>query len=140
MSLADAYRTRVGHYPAMWMVWSDWGGPTGTFPTATMNAIKTRGMVPVVNWEPLNPSAPTDCANWSLDKIIDGSHDAYITAWAQAAKAYGGTVLVRFAHGQQEAGIWPRSWQGEPIRIAPAADATLRGAKVLCRMALSLNV
>ncbi|HEY5520798.1 MAG TPA: hypothetical protein VIK08_09075, partial [Candidatus Limnocylindrales bacterium] len=104
VAAVDAYKSSVGRAPALWAVWSDWGGANRAFPTSFMSALRTRGIVPMVNWQPIDPSHPTDCGNWSLDNIINGDHDAYIRQWAAAAKAYGGRVIVRFAHEMN--GYW----------------------------------
>jgi beta-mannanase len=98
LAAVDAYTSSVGRAPALWAVWSDWGGSNTAFPTSFMNGLRSRGIVPMVNWEPVDPANPTDCPNWSLDNIINGDHDSYIQAWATAAKAYGGRVILRFAH------------------------------------------
>ena len=96
-----------GHQPAIWSVWSDWGdtGDTahpGTGPFANIqpviDGLSAKGIVPQVYWEPLDPSNPTDCAHWSLQNIINGDHDPYIQAWAQAAATDGSPIILRFAH------------------------------------------
>ena len=104
IAAVDAYTAAAGRAPAVWAVWSDWGGPDQAFPTSFMNLLKQRHIVPMVNWEPVDPSAQTDCTNWSLDAMIKGNHDAYIRQWAQDAKNYGGTVILRFAHEMN--GYW----------------------------------
>jgi beta-mannanase len=102
----DTYKRNYGRYPAIWTVWSDWGAPSGSssFPATFMSKLRSHGIVPMVNWEPLNPSKQGDCAHWALDNIINGDHDAYIRKWAQAAKAYGGKILMRFGHEMN--GYW----------------------------------
>lgn len=99
----DAETAAIGRNPAIWTVWSDWGGPDRDFPTAFMNVLKGRGIVPMVNWQPTAPGSG-DCTLWSLDNILEGDYDAYIRQWALAAKAYGATVLLRFAHEMN--GYW----------------------------------
>ena len=105
MSNVDAVTAELGRQPATWSLWSDWGDAgSGPFPIVAANGLHARGIVPQVYWEPIDPSNQTDCADWSLANIINGGHDAYIRQWAQAAKAYGGTVLLRFAHEMN--GYW----------------------------------
>src|SRR5918998_6789957 len=91
----DANTAAVGRKPSIWSVWSSWGGADGEFPTPIMNVLKTRAIMPMVNWQPVDPSNRSDCTRWSLDNIIRGDHDAYITRWANAAKAYGNKVILR---------------------------------------------
>jgi glycosyl hydrolase family 26 len=102
----DAHINAVGGTPALWSVWSDWGGPDRDFPMAFMNELKSRDIVPMVFWQPSEPTSPgsSDCSKWSLDKILDGSHDAYIREWAAAAAQFGGRIILRFAHEMN--GYW----------------------------------
>ena len=55
------------------------------------------GTVPLIYWAPVDPADPGSPA-WTYNTILNGDHDAYITQFAQDAKAYGGRVLLRFAH------------------------------------------
>jgi hypothetical protein len=104
-AMLDAYTSSVGRAPAIWSIWSDWGnnGPetaTGSklFPTTMANTLRDRGIVPMIVWEPVNPGALTDCNNWSNAAVNSGMYDEYIRDWAQAAKDFGGRVLLRFMH------------------------------------------
>jgi len=94
----DDYKASVGSYPAVWGVWSSWGGPDKDFPTDFMNQLKQRDIVPMVVWTSDGPTAQSDCANWSLDTIINGDHDGYLRQWATDAKNFGGRVILRFDH------------------------------------------
>lgn len=104
LAAVDAFSSSVGRAPALWTVWSDWGGGDKDFPTSFMDGLKSRGIVPMVNWQPVDPANLSDCAHWSLDNIINGDHDPYLRAWATAAKQYGGRVILRFAHEMN--GYW----------------------------------
>ncbi len=55
------------------------------------------GTVPLIYWAPVDPADPGS-PDWTYNTILNGDHDAYITQFAQDAKAYGGRVLLRFAH------------------------------------------
>jgi beta-mannanase len=104
MSVVDGFTAAAGRTPATWSLWSDWGNASsGPFPIDAANGLLARGIVPMIYWEPVG-SDTNDCANWSLDTIIKGKHDAYIRQWAEAAKAYGGTIILRFAH--ENNGYW----------------------------------
>ena len=89
-----------GRMPAAWSVWSDWGGSNKEFPTELMDGLLARGVTPIVLWEPIDPSDPTnqDHPSYSYQSMIRGKYDAYVRAWAQAAKDWGHPVLLRFAH------------------------------------------
>lgn len=111
LSKLDAFRASIGgRRVATWTVWSQWGKPsTAAFPSETAEGIRQRGAVPMIWWEPISPddwSDPTYTRNLT---IADGTHDAYIREFADAAKAYGGTVLLRFAH-QPNSNYLPWGW------------------------------
>jgi mannan endo-1,4-beta-mannosidase len=100
-----------GRYPAIYALWSDWGAhPDDTsigsaFPTATVQQLASRGVTPMINWEPTHPDpAMQNCADWSLQSILSGKYDNYIKSWATEAKNFGGRVIVRFAHEMN--GYW----------------------------------
>lgn len=65
-----------------------------------LRTIARRGGVPQISWEPwdytggLNRPQPA----YSLQSIAAGRHDAYVRRWARDLAAYGGPVLLRFAH------------------------------------------
>ena len=104
LAAVEANRAAVGRYPAIWTVWSDWGGGDKDFPSGFIGSLRGLGITPMVNWQPIAPESVADCSLWSLDTIINGNHDAYIREWAMAAAASGGTVLVRLMHEMN--GYW----------------------------------
>src|SRR4051812_28346784 len=55
MATVDGYTTQVGRAPAIWALWSDWGGPDGAFPADAANGLRSKGIVPMINWEPIDP-------------------------------------------------------------------------------------
>lgn len=100
----DNFTMSVGRSPALWSIWSDWGGTDRAFPgTAFLDALRTRGVVPMIVWQPADP-AHYDSPSYRYDRIIAGYFDTYIRNWAQAAKAWGGRVILRFAHEMN--GYW----------------------------------
>lgn len=86
-------------YPAVWSMWSDWGSTTTKkFPTGPiMDKLKANGVAPMFFWQPVVPGQKYDF-RYRYETIVAGKHDKYIRNWAKAAKAYGGRVLLRFAH------------------------------------------
>lgn len=99
IATVDSLTDTIGRKPAMWVLWSQWGGAhSRAFPTAYVQALQSRNIQPVIWWEPVDPSNLGDPTYPRHKNIISGEHDAYIRQWARAAKAAGGTVLVRFAH------------------------------------------
>lgn len=100
----DAFTAATGRAPAIWSIWSDWGGGSASFPSTTLlTRLKLRGSVPMIIWQPVDPSVQ-DPATYAYARIIAGEYDAYITEWATAAKAWGRRVLIRFAHEMD--GTW----------------------------------
>lgn len=103
LAAVDAFANSVGRAPAIWSIWSDWGGANGPFPSTTMlNGLRDRGVAPMIMWQPTGPGY--EDGRYKLAKINKGNHDAYITEWARDAKAWGGKILLRFAHEMN--GYW----------------------------------
>ena len=93
----DAFSSLVGVPPAVVMWYQDWAHST-SFDTTGMTAVSSRGLMPMITWQPFDYSFGVSQPNYSLAKIADGTYDAYITQWAQGAKAYGKPFYLRFAH------------------------------------------
>src|SRR5262249_19103098 len=60
LSAVEAFKSSVGRYPATWTIWNDWGGPDNLFPTvnhpALMKRLALRDVVPLVFWQPVDPT------------------------------------------------------------------------------------
>jgi glycosyl hydrolase family 26 len=70
-----------------------------------MNNVRSHGSIPLVTWDPENPSVSGPVQpTYSLQNIINGNFDAYITRWAQDSKAWGHPYFLRFAHEMN--GYW----------------------------------
>jgi hypothetical protein len=94
----DSFTDSVGRRPATWTIWNDWGGPDSGFPDLTlMNGLAARHITPLIFWQPTDPTT-TKLAKYAYINIREGMFDKYIKHWAQAAKSYGHTILLRFAH------------------------------------------
>lgn len=80
----------------MWF--ADWEH-VAHFNTRQATAVRARGSVPEISWEPWDsskgPRVPQP--RYRLARIIDGSHDEYIHRWAREIAGYGGRVRIRFA-------------------------------------------
>ncbi len=96
MSQLDAFERDAGTSVAIVMLWNDWAG-NGTLDVAGLCAIADRGAVPLITWMPTDWQG-ADPSTYSLNSIIAGKHDDYITDWARQLANYGGPVLLRFAH------------------------------------------
>jgi hypothetical protein len=67
-------------------------------PINEMNAVRARGAVPLVTWEPWAWGGGLNQPAYSLDRIAAGDFDARITQWGQELAAWGYPVQLRFAH------------------------------------------
>lgn len=103
LSQVDVVNGETGHHPTQ-ITWYQAWSAGGTFPAAQAKAIAGRGAVPEMVWEPWNPSAGVDQPGYRLSQISAGAYDGYLTAWARAIKAYGGPLVIRFAHEMN--GTW----------------------------------
>lgn len=93
----DAFTASVGRAPASWTIWSTWGGKDAAFPDAAfMDGLRSRGIVPLIFWQPANPPS-LEGNPYTYKAIARGDFDTYIRTWARAAKAYGGPTILRFA-------------------------------------------
>ena len=100
MSAVTTFEQDANKSPSIVMWYQGWGLQDGTqnFETVWMNNVRNHGSIPMVTWEPWlytqGPNQPT----YSLQNIISGKFDAYITKWAQDSKAWGHPYFLRFAH------------------------------------------
>jgi hypothetical protein len=96
----DAYAQTVGKMPAVLWTLQYWGAANNQFPASALENFRTRGIFPMINWQPTAgpPTGKTNQPDYSWTAIALGTHDAYITQWATAAKQYGHPFLVRMMH------------------------------------------
>jgi beta-mannanase len=109
MDRLDQFIADSGRNPAIYSIWNSWGsGCCKLFPRAVLDQVQERAtpsqpITPMIIWQPVDGSN-LDSPAYTYRKIIKGNHDAYIRAWARAAKDYGKPLLLRFAHEMN--GIW----------------------------------
>ncbi len=120
--MAEVGQYLPGYKPAMWSLWSNWGGRDGTgvnnciegrgncfFPRAEADRLMDMGITPVVWWQPTDDT-PNSHKIWSsYPTIASGKHDKYIRQWARNLKAVSQDhnnrpIVVRFAH--EATGRW----------------------------------
>jgi hypothetical protein len=110
----DAFAAAIGRQPDIVSVAVGWAADR--FDPGLVDRIVARGAVPMIAWEPYDATRPQDPAaqaGWTLDRILDGTHDAYIDEWAAGLAAEATPVIVRFAHEMN--GDWyPWAEQGYP--------------------------
>jgi Glycosyl hydrolase family 26 len=92
----DEYASLTGGMPHIVMWFQDWTGPWNSFYASGADAIRTRGAMPLITWEPWAGTVVDP--QWSLNTIINGSHDAYIHQWTHDVAAWGHPIYVRPMH------------------------------------------
>ena len=110
----------------------------GDFPAADASRIRAMGAVPQLTWEPWDPAAGLDQPAYTLDSIAAGKHDAYIKRWATQVRAWGGPLVIRFAHEMN--GSWYPWAHGVNGNGAGDHAAAWRHVVTLFRRAKATNV
>jgi hypothetical protein len=95
-SKIDAYAKLTGAMPHIVHWFQAWSGSWNAFPTSGANAVRARGAMPLISWEPSAGKA-TD-PNWTLQTIISGNHDSYIRSWTKAVANWGHPLYVRLMY------------------------------------------
>jgi hypothetical protein len=88
----DAFGKLAGRDPVIVSDYKQWDSIP--FEAAELDAIWSRGAVPMITWEPLSYQGKS----FPLREIQRGKFDRYIRESARAARAWGHPILVRFAH------------------------------------------
>ncbi len=108
----DDYAEITGETPAIVMWYQPWHkSGADEFFGAECIALMRRGVVPLITWEPWNPSSdpnylkhPEKQPKYRLSKIVDGDYDSYIRSWARQIATLGGPVMLRPMHEMN--GTW----------------------------------
>jgi hypothetical protein len=99
----DRFSSEVGRAPAVWGMIGNWGSErAGRFPdVGFLNHLRRKRTVPMITWDPWDPKQPTLITQ---KRILAGRFDDKVREYAEAAKAWGGTLILRFAHEMD--GYW----------------------------------
>jgi endoglucanase len=101
MSNLSSFQSLIGKNLAVVLWYVHWQDP---FPTSEADSVYDNGSVPLITWEPrITHELGT------LEAIASGSYESYVTEFLQAARDWGGPVLLRFAHEMN--GDW-YPWDG----------------------------
>lgn len=101
MNNLSSFQTMIGKNLAVVLSYVHWQDP---FPSLDADTVYNNGSVPLITWEPwITHELGT------LEAIVAGSYESYVTEFIQAAKDWGGPVLLRFAHEMN--GNW-YPWDG----------------------------
>ncbi len=98
----DRYAEQVGRPPAIVGAYKRWD--VKPFNPPELRQIAGRGAVPMISWEPWNAKSH----GYRLSAIAKGRFDTYVRRSAEAAKAWGKPILLRF--GQEMNGSWA-TWE-----------------------------
>jgi hypothetical protein len=82
-------------------------GSDSEFPAATMQLLRERGIIPLLNYAPQQSGRGVEQPDFQLADIIEGRHDGYLRRYAAAVAAWGHPFFFRFAHEMN--GAW-YSW------------------------------
>ncbi|MGI9252683.1 MAG: glycoside hydrolase family 26 protein [Thermomicrobiales bacterium] len=101
----DSFETTIGRPVRVVMWFQAWQGGNQTLDITQLNAIASRGAMPMITWEPFDPYGGVDQPLYALDALcsLPGSltpsfYDPYIDDWATRLANWGKPVLLRFAH------------------------------------------
>ena len=103
----DAVRSASGARPSVAMYYQDFdpSWSTALVDPRVVTPIAARGAIPMITWEPWLSSRGTAVQpDFALTRITAGAFDDYLRRAASEARAYGGPLLVRFAHEMN--GTW----------------------------------
>lgn len=67
-------------------------------PLSELDAVRARGAVTLLTWEPWTWGGGTVQPAYSLQRITAGDFDAYLRQWGSALGAWGHPVMLRFGH------------------------------------------
>ena len=82
----SSFKASTGTTPDLVMYYSGWYVP---FPTSFANTVASEGAAPLVQMDP---------DNISLSQIASGHYDGYLSAYAEAVRAYRHPVVLSFGH------------------------------------------
>lgn len=120
-ALLEDLEDQAGSRPALVMWYQEWHG-NQAFPLEEARWLSSRGVVPVISWEPWRPPVVfgdlvVTQPDYTLAKISGGSFDKYIRKYAVGARTYGGPVMLRPFHEMD--GTW-YPWGGHQNGNTPA--------------------
>ena len=101
-SKIDGYATLTGAVPHIVMWYQAWESEFGSFEPRAADAVRSRGAMPIISWEPW--IGKTNDPTWALSTIVGGSHDRYIHEWTRAVAAWGHPIYVRLMYEMN--GYW----------------------------------
>jgi beta-mannanase len=93
----DRFAAISGAPPAVYQWYQGWEGQPA-FDTTRADAARSRGALPLLTWEPWVPGRGAGQPQYALSRLVDGSYDSYVTAFARQVKNWDGQLGIRFMH------------------------------------------
>ena len=119
-TIQDRFETMVGKKASIMPLTVYWqqngqyyyfmGNSQQYFPTTTMEAIRQRGSIPMLVWGAADGASTqgVNQPNFRSSVVAGGTHDAYIRAFAQQAKAWGKPFFLKL--NWEMNGYWNWPW------------------------------
>lgn len=98
LTVLDRFERDAGRDVAIVHWYQGWGAANAALDPALLASVRARGAAPMITWEPWDYTKGVAQPSYSLARIAAGDFDGYIRGWSTGLAAYGGPVLVRFAH------------------------------------------
>jgi hypothetical protein len=92
----DAFERVAGKRVGLYLYYESFA--YSRFEPTQADAIRARGALPEITWEPWNPTGTANQPGYGLQSITSGAYDDYIRQWATDIRAWRHPLLVRFAH------------------------------------------
>lgn len=109
MTKVTYYEQEIGkgfsiiHFGQPWVM----NGQYQSFPSAALNTVRQHGSIPLLDWSSWYLGQGAYQPNFADAKIAAGAYDSYIQQWAQAAKAWGEPMFLRFDWEMNIGGQFP---------------------------------
>jgi Glycosyl hydrolase family 26 len=85
----------AGEAPSIILSYKDFNQ---TAPLTELEAVRARGALTLLTWEPWAWGGGTDQPAYALDRITAGDFDPYLRQWGQELAGWGHPVMLRFGH------------------------------------------
>jgi hypothetical protein len=118
-TVAGGKSISILHFAEPWYDTVDCGGFCSLNTTA-LNNIRANGVIPMLDWLSEDTDSSSNNATMTDSAIAGGTQDAYITAFAEALKAWGHPLFLRFDHEMN--GNWFQWGVGFPSSGNTAAN------------------
>jgi len=91
----DEVGSLTGEAPSVILSYKDFNQPP---PIAELDAVRSRGAVTLLTWEPWAWGGGVDQPAFALNRITAGDFDPYLLQWGTALAAWGHPLMLRFGH------------------------------------------